>query len=165
MTLGMAGLCCFLLRADFQGDQARAGAATRATFTSYNNVAKLIKEINSKRPTISGVENLFDDLGRKQAQFRGKVTTARQQLANMQQLLKGTQEKITQLGKKADQAVRDAQPHLALLHQAQLIKDVNAAYDASNKLQADINDVSTMFKTEQSNLDKLQATSTALEGS
>lgn len=163
IVLSAACMTGFWLQADFIGDVARSAAATRAALLAADNVVKLNREIELKRAPLSQVETLFESLRQRHAQLKSKITSTGQRLLNMQQMLTQTNEKINALIKKASQKNQEALPLFTFLQQAAMIKDFQEAQATIGKLQTTINDVSTLFKTEQANLEKLHATLIALQ--
>ena len=164
IILSTTGLVCLKLHADFLGDQARAGAATKAAEVSYENVTKVNKEIELKRGPISQAENLFEQLRQQQVQLKNKINATQKRLETMQQLIKQTDDKINQLVKKAIQKSEAAQPLFAVLKQANLAQEADKQQNAINALQVIINEVSALSKSRKSDLDKYQAAITALGG-
>lgn len=164
IMLCTAGLVGLKLHADFLGDQARAGAATKAADVSYENVIKVNREIELKRTPISQVENLFEQLRQQQVQLKNKINATQKRLENMQQLIKQTDDKINQLVKRAIQKSEAAQPLFTTLKQANLSQEADKQQNAINALQVIINEVSALSKSRKNDLDKYQAAITALGG-
>ena len=160
----LAGLVTSHLDADLAGDAARTSAATAAAVLAHENVIKMKREIELKRYPLSQLENTTNDvIVREQQQFKKKIVRSDQGLVNMQQELKNIQAKADQIIKKTNLQLQDSQPLLAVLQQAKLAQEVATAQSAVAKLQAIINDVSGLLKSQQAALDNLQKTTAALK--
>lgn len=152
------------LQADLAGDAARTSAATAAAMLAHENVIKMKREIELKRYPLSQLENATNDvIVREQQQFKKKTVRSHERLVNMQQELKNIEAKADQIIKKTNLQLQDSQQLLAILQQAKLAQEVATAQSAVAKLQAIINDVSELLKSQRAALDNLQKTTAALE--
>lgn len=153
-----------LLYADFEGDQARAGAATKAAQVAFISVTKFNQEIALKRSIISQAESLFSSLSNQYNQFKNKIAAFQKQAIDIQQLVKATQDKTDALIKKANQKIQAIQPLLTIFQQANALQEINEAHGMITKLNGLIEGISTLAKTAQSNLEKIRTAAAQLEG-
>jgi chromosome segregation ATPase len=160
--LCLASLASQDLRADLRGDEARARAATKAAIFATENVARLNREIRAKRSPISRTENLFESLRRRYEEIKQNVAKTQRQLSGVQQLFKGTQEKMNSLTKKGEESIREALPLINFLQQTAGGRDALEAQRAINKFQDMVKEVSELFKAELAAVERLQTALTAL---